>query len=56
MSFANYIVAHSLAKVQYFHLMIALRPIHTVRFVIITCSIQLISHRVNVKIAPALVN
>ena len=33
-----------------------LRPIHTMRFVVTTCSIQLISHRVNAKIAPTLVN
>ena len=26
-----------------------LRPIHTMRFVVITCSIQLISHHVNAK-------
>ena len=33
-----------------------LRPIHTVRFVVTTYSIQLISHCVNAKITPTLVN
>ena len=32
------------------------RPIHTMRLLVTTCSIQLISHLVNVKIAPIFVN
>ena len=31
-------------------------PIHTMRFVVTTCSIQMISHYVNAKIAPTLAN